>query len=133
MTTETTVRRVLVPEDRRLAVTAERFGVWFPMRLEPVVFSFAERLSKDSNEGHGGSGRQPTAGSTCLRPGRVCRHLQCPILLAAGLHVRASRGLGNSEGQCTNYINRIQIYVFPTIQLIQDAKYHRYKQLNPIN
>jgi hypothetical protein len=53
MTTETTVRRVLVPEDRRLAVTAERFGVWFPMRLEPVVFSFAERLSKDSNEGHG--------------------------------------------------------------------------------
>jgi hypothetical protein len=52
MTTETTVTRVLVPEDRRLAMTAELFGVWFPTRIEPVVFSFAERASKDYKGGY---------------------------------------------------------------------------------
>jgi len=52
MTTETTVTRVLVPEDRRMAVTAEIFGAWFPMRLEPVVYSFAERLSRDYKGGY---------------------------------------------------------------------------------
>jgi hypothetical protein len=52
MTTETIVTRALVPEDRRLAVTAELFGVWFPTRIEPVVYSFAERLSKDYDGGY---------------------------------------------------------------------------------
>jgi hypothetical protein len=52
MTTETTVSRMLVPEDRRLAVIADLFGTWFPMRIEPVVFTFAERLSKDYTGGY---------------------------------------------------------------------------------
>jgi hypothetical protein len=43
---------VLVPEARRLTVTAELFGTWFPTRIEPVVFSFAERLSKDYKGGY---------------------------------------------------------------------------------
>jgi hypothetical protein len=48
----TTVTRTLVPEDRRLAVTAELFGMRFPTRIEPVVFAFAERLSKDYRGGY---------------------------------------------------------------------------------
>jgi len=52
MNTQSTVTRTLVPEDQRLAVTAELFGVWFPMRIEPVVFSFAERLSRDYHGGY---------------------------------------------------------------------------------
>ena len=52
MNTQTTVTRVLVPEDRRLAVTADLFGTWFPMRIEPVVYMFAERLSKDYQSGY---------------------------------------------------------------------------------
>ena len=52
MTSETTITRTLVPEDRRLAVTAELFGVWFPTRIEPVVFSLAERLSEDYHGGY---------------------------------------------------------------------------------
>lgn len=52
MTTQTTVTRMLVPEDRRLAVTVELFGVWFPTRIEPVVFTFAERLSEDYTGGY---------------------------------------------------------------------------------
>jgi hypothetical protein len=51
MTTETTVLSTLVPEDRRLAVTEEHFGAWSPMRIEPVVFAFAERLSTDYTGG----------------------------------------------------------------------------------
>jgi len=52
MTTQTSVTRELVPEDRRLAITEKLFGVWFPMRIEPVVFSFAKRLSKDYTGGY---------------------------------------------------------------------------------
>jgi hypothetical protein len=48
----TNVIRMLVPENRRLAVTAELFGKWFPTRLEPVVYTFAERLSKDYQGGY---------------------------------------------------------------------------------
>jgi hypothetical protein len=48
----TTVTRTLVPEYRRLAVTAELFGAWFPTRVEPVVYAFAERLSKDYRGGY---------------------------------------------------------------------------------
>jgi hypothetical protein len=33
-------------------VTVELFGVWFPTRIEPVVFTFAERLSKDYHGGY---------------------------------------------------------------------------------
>jgi hypothetical protein len=35
-----------------LAVTGEVFGVWFPMHVEPVVFSLAERLLKDYKGGY---------------------------------------------------------------------------------
>jgi hypothetical protein len=33
-------------------VTAELFDVWFPTRIEPVVYTFAERLSKDYRGGY---------------------------------------------------------------------------------
>jgi len=52
MRTETTITRLLVPEDRRLAVTAEVFGVWFPTRIEPVVYTITERLSRDYKGGY---------------------------------------------------------------------------------
>jgi hypothetical protein len=49
--TMATVTHTLVPEGRRLAVTAELFGAWFPTRVEPVVYTFAGRLSKDYRGG----------------------------------------------------------------------------------
>jgi len=52
MNTQATVTRTLVPENRRLAITEKLFGTWFPMRIEPVVFSFAERLSGDYKGGY---------------------------------------------------------------------------------
>ena len=52
MNTQTTVTQVHVPEDQRLAITEKVFGTWFPTRIEPVVFSFAERLSSDYKGGY---------------------------------------------------------------------------------
>ena len=52
MNTQTTVTRTLVPEDQRLAITEKLFGTWFPLRIEPVVYTFAERLSRDYKGGY---------------------------------------------------------------------------------
>ena len=41
------VTRHLVPEDQRLAVTASLFGPHFPLQIEPVVYSIAERMADD--------------------------------------------------------------------------------------
>lgn len=41
-----------VPEVRRVDYTASLFGVDFSMRLEPVIFTMAERLSTDYHGGY---------------------------------------------------------------------------------
>ena len=45
MTDSPSITRQLVPEDQRLAVTAELFGVHFPLRMEPVVYEITERMA----------------------------------------------------------------------------------------
>ena len=52
MTTQIAVTRTLVPEDRRLTITEMLFGTWFPIRIEPVVYTFADRLSRDYHGGY---------------------------------------------------------------------------------
>ena len=52
MTTQTTVTRTLVPEDQRLAITEKLFGIHFPLRLEPVVYTITERLTEDYRGGY---------------------------------------------------------------------------------
>ena len=47
-----TVTRKLVPEDRRADHADEIFGLDFPLRLEPTVFTFADRLSPDYRGGY---------------------------------------------------------------------------------
>ena len=46
MTDTPTITRHLVPEDQRLAITAELFGVHFPLRIEPVVYGITERMTQ---------------------------------------------------------------------------------------
>ena len=50
-TSSNIITRKLVPEDLRIAVTAELFGLNFPLRLEPFVYGITERLSKDYRGG----------------------------------------------------------------------------------
>ena len=52
MTTQIAVTRMLVPEDQRLAITEKLFGSWFPMRLEPFIYTVTERLSRDYHGGY---------------------------------------------------------------------------------
>ncbi len=47
-----TITRQLVPEEQRTQVTADLFGVYFPLQLEPFVFSMASRLSDDYGGGY---------------------------------------------------------------------------------
>lgn len=47
-----TISRTLVPECRRINLTAELFGVYFPLQLEPAIFSFASQLSEDYSGGY---------------------------------------------------------------------------------
>ena len=46
------ITRQLVAEDQRTNVTADLFGVYFPIQLEPFIFSMASRLSEDYGGGY---------------------------------------------------------------------------------
>ena len=46
------ITRHLVAEDQRTNVTADLFGVYFPLQLEPFIFSMASRLSEDYGGGY---------------------------------------------------------------------------------
>ena len=46
------VTRELVPEDQRLAVTENLFGIHFPLQLEPVVYGITERMAEDYSGGY---------------------------------------------------------------------------------
>jgi hypothetical protein len=52
MTSHETVTRTLVPEEQRLAITEKLFGVHFPLRLEPFIYTITERLTRDYNGGY---------------------------------------------------------------------------------
>ena len=47
----TAITRSLVPEHLRTNVTADLFGSYFPLQLEPFIFSMASRLSEDYSGG----------------------------------------------------------------------------------
>lgn len=50
--TTTSITGQLVPEEQRLGITENLFGVHFPLQLEPLVFMMTERLSPDYGGGY---------------------------------------------------------------------------------
>ena len=46
------ITRQLVADEQRTEVTADLFGVYFPLQLEPFIFSMASRLSEDYGGGY---------------------------------------------------------------------------------
>jgi hypothetical protein len=54
MPTDTTaiITCTLVPEQQRSQVTADLFGVNFPLQLEPFIYSVASQLSEDYSNGY---------------------------------------------------------------------------------
>jgi hypothetical protein len=48
----TPVTRHLVPEEQRLAVTAQLFGAHFPLQIEPVIYGITERMAQDYHGGY---------------------------------------------------------------------------------
>ena len=51
-TKRTILTRQLVPEDQRLDVTAELFGIHFPLAIEPVIYGITERMAQDYQGGY---------------------------------------------------------------------------------
>ena len=47
-----TVTRELVPEDQRLVVVEQLFGMAFPLQLEPVIYGITERMAEDYDGGY---------------------------------------------------------------------------------
>ena len=47
MNTQNQLTRKLVPQNQRLAITEKLFGVHFPLALEPVIYTFTDKLAKD--------------------------------------------------------------------------------------
>ncbi len=52
MTTNTIITRQRVAEDQRINHTADIFGVYFSMRLEPVVYAITESIVPEYNGGY---------------------------------------------------------------------------------
>lgn len=51
-TTTTSITRQLVPDNQRLSITAELFGIYFPLRLEPFVYSITESIAREYHGGY---------------------------------------------------------------------------------
>jgi len=51
MTNDTIIYRELLADDQRVNHTTKLFGIHFPMRLEPAIYTMADRLSADYTGG----------------------------------------------------------------------------------
>lgn len=49
---DTTVTRQLVADNQRTKVTADLFGVYFPLQLKPFVYAITSKLSEDYSGGY---------------------------------------------------------------------------------
>ena len=47
-----TITRQIVADDQRINITADLFGVYFPLRLEPFVYAMTSKLSDDHSGGY---------------------------------------------------------------------------------
>ncbi len=47
-----TITRLQVADDQRISITADFFGSYFPLRLEPFVFAMTSKLSDDYSGGY---------------------------------------------------------------------------------
>ena len=46
------VTREIIPEDQRLVITEQLFGMAFPLQLEPVVFGITDRMAEEYAGGY---------------------------------------------------------------------------------
>jgi hypothetical protein len=49
---DTTISRQLVADNQRTTITADLFGVYFPLQLEPFVYAVTSKLSEDYSGGY---------------------------------------------------------------------------------
>jgi len=52
METPIAISRTLVPEDQRLCITEKLFGIHFPFKLEPSIYTITENLTNNYRGGY---------------------------------------------------------------------------------
>jgi hypothetical protein len=52
MNTTELITRLLVADDQRTILTADLFGVYFPLQLEPFIYAMTSKLSDDYSGGY---------------------------------------------------------------------------------
>ena len=111
----------LVPEHLRTIITTDLFGVYFPLQLEPAIYSFASQLSDDYAGGYwnfftlsnGGFYMAPDSAGrfqVCSPNGNEC------ILSAEALGIAAclfayshlSFGQGDFAQTCAEHFHRLR-------------------------
>ena len=73
----TPVTRHLVPEDQRLAVTADLFGAHFPLAIEPVIYGITERMAEDYHGGYWNFYRLSNSGFYMAPDGELVYPVSC--------------------------------------------------------
>lgn len=46
-----TVTCILIPEEQRMDAIGDRFGIWYPLAVEPVIYNVAEKLTQGEYRG----------------------------------------------------------------------------------
>ncbi len=136
---DTTITRQLVADDQRTTVTADLFGAYFPLQLEPFVFSMASRLSEDYRGGYwqfyrlsnGGFYMAPQHGSdrgsgnasagrfqVASENGNECFMSADALGITACLYAfsQLSFGQGEFAEACAEHYHRLREYVFAHVE-----------------
>jgi hypothetical protein len=125
----TIITATLVPVHLRTTVTADLFGTYWPLQLEPFVFSMASRLSEDYSGGYwnfytlsnGGFYLAPeSAGrfNVASENGSECFMTADALGLTACLYSYShlSFGQGDFAETCAEQYHRLREFVFAHVE-----------------
>ena len=122
---QTKVTREPVPEDRRMSTVEKLFGIFFPLKLEPVIYGITERMSKDYSGGYWDMYTLSNGGFYMAPSGDDVFHVKCDNMFEGDLSadalgitacLYAYSNLSFSDGRfarvCACHYHRLREYMF---------------------
>ena len=123
--TENVISRNLVADNQRTPITADLFGVYFPLQLEPFVFAIASKLSDDYSGGYwhfyqlgnGGFYMAPDSDGqfqVASENGHECFMTADALGITTTLYAYSHLSFGQSEfaDVCGEHFHRLREYMF---------------------
>lgn len=122
---DTTITRQLVADDQRCNLTADLFGVYFPLQLEPFIYAMTSKLSEDYSGGYwhfyqlsnGGFYMAPDSDgqhAVVSENGHECFMSADALGITACLYAYShlSFGQGDFAETCAQHYHRLREYMF---------------------